>query len=65
VRIVRIILRPAKDVDGEWLANVPELGIATQGDGETEALIEACEAIATVVDADIAEGLDPFDRSDA
>lgn len=56
-------LTPAEDIENCVVAEIPELGLVTQGDDDLHAFEMALEAAHMIVEADRASGLDPLDRS--
>lgn len=57
-----VIVRPADDIDGEWVAHCLDLDVVTQGSSPAHALEMAREAAAMVVVEDLNTNRDPLRR---
>jgi predicted RNase H-like HicB family nuclease len=64
-RTVWILLNPAEDVEGQWVAHCLDLDVVTQGSSLEHAAIMAREAVDLVIETDAAAGQNPFDREEA
>lgn len=64
-RTVWILLNPAPDVEGQWIAHCLDLDVVTQGSSLEHAAIMAREAVDLVIESDVAAGSDPFEREEA
>lgn len=62
-RVAWVVLEPAEDVPGEWLAHCLDLDVMSQGRTLSHALDMMVEAVDLVLEEDRKAGLDPFDRS--
>lgn len=60
-----VLVTPARDVPGQWIAHCLSLDLVTQGESLQHAFMMAHEAILQVVNDDIRQGLDPLDRAEA
>jgi hypothetical protein len=59
---VWVVVSPAEDVPGEWLAHCLDLDVMSQGRSLPHALDMMVEAVGLVLDEDCKAGLNPFDR---
>lgn len=59
---VVVLVTPAADVPGQWVAHCLNIDLVTQGDSVPHAFMMAQEALLQVVEDDLAQGLDPLDR---
>ena len=57
-----VLVTPAEDLPGAWIAHVLLLDVVTQGDSIEDALAMSLDAVRLVVESDVASGLSPFDR---
>jgi predicted RNase H-like HicB family nuclease len=57
-----VLVRPAEDVPGQWLAHCLETDVVTQGNSIEHVLEMIAEAAQMVVAEDIASGRDPYER---
>lgn len=57
-----LLLRPAEDVPGQWIAHCLDLDVVTQGNSISHAFTMAQEAVCMVVAEDMSEGRDPLER---
>lgn len=57
-----VLIVPAEDLPGIWVALCPQLGVCTQGTSVPNAVEMAHEAIEMSIEDDLAEGRDPLDR---
>jgi hypothetical protein len=57
-----VILYPAPDVSGAWIAHALDFDVVTQGNGAEDAYKMAVEAICMVLEHDLQEGVDPYAR---
>jgi predicted RNase H-like HicB family nuclease len=63
--MVWVLVTPAEDLPGQWIAHCLDLDIVTQGASVEHAFKMAAEAIMLCVVDDISNGADPFDRKPA
>ncbi|MEZ4432843.1 MAG: hypothetical protein R3F65_10545 [bacterium] len=61
----KLLVEPASDVPGSWLAHILDIDVVTYGGGFREAMDLGLEAAALVVSDDLANGLNPLDRARA
>lgn len=61
-RLLWVLVTPAEDMSGSWIARVLDLGLTTQADSLDEAFEMAQDALQVAIVSDLAKGLDPFDR---
>lgn len=54
-----MLVRPSAQIEGEWLAEVPELGYTAQGRSPAEAIAAAREGAGWLVDNNLELGLAP------
>ena len=59
-RTVNVLVTPASDVPGQWIAHCLELDVVTQGTTPSHAIEMAAAAVQMVIDDDLAESRDPF-----
>jgi hypothetical protein len=59
---LHIVLRPADDLPGKWVAHCLDFDVVTYGDSFRDAFAMARESIEMVVTDDLASGRDPDDR---
>ena len=59
---LRIDIHPAKDISGEWIADVQPVNIITQGRDMVHAIEAAAEAVQMCLEDDQANGLDFWTR---
>lgn len=64
-RTVWILLSPATDVEGQWIAHCLDLDVVTQGSSLEHAALMGREAVDIVIESDAANGKDPFSRDQA
>ncbi len=57
-----VLIIPAEDLPGVWLALCPRLALCTQGNSPVHAREMMEEAISLVFEDDAADGLDPLNR---
>jgi predicted RNase H-like HicB family nuclease len=57
-----VLVMPAEDLPGQWIAHCLNLDLVTQGNSIEHALEMAGEAIQMVVADDLRDGLDPLER---
>ena len=57
-----VVVRPAEDVQGQWVAHCLEFDVVSQGNSLEHALEMVCEAVAMVVVDDRIAGRDPLER---
>jgi predicted RNase H-like HicB family nuclease len=57
-----VVLSPAGDVAGAWIAHALEFDVVTQGDSAEHAYRMAAEAVEMVLADDLSRGADPFAR---
>lgn len=57
-----VLVTPAPDLPGQWIAHVLNLDLVTQGDSVEHALEMSREAVALVLEDDLSRGLDSFQR---
>jgi hypothetical protein len=57
-----LTVRQAQDLPGRWAAHVLELDVVMYGETLFDALAKGIEAAREVVDGDLAQGSDPFER---
>jgi predicted RNase H-like HicB family nuclease len=62
-RTAWVVVAPAEDVPGEWLAHCLDLNVMSQGRSLFHALDMIVEAVDLVLEEDFKAGLDPFGRS--
>ena len=55
-----LLLRPAADVPGQWLAHCLELDVVTQGNSLQHAIEMAIEAVKMAIEADLEADINPF-----
>jgi len=60
-----VLVTPAHDLPGQWVAHCLNIDLVSQGDSISHAMMMAREAILEVVADDFAQGLDPLDRAPA
>src|SRR5919197_6015084 len=60
---LHIVIRPADDVPGQWVAHCLEFDVVTQGDNLAHAWSMIQEALEIVVVGEIRNGLDPARRA--
>lgn len=65
MREFSILIRPAVDIKGQWIAHCLNWDLVTQGDSAQHAVVMTIEAIAIAIEEDEAAGLDPADRPSA
>lgn len=61
----KLLIEPASDVPGCWLAHILDIDVVTYGGGFREAMELGLEAAALVVSDDLANGRNPLDRARA
>jgi predicted RNase H-like HicB family nuclease len=57
-----LLIRPSKDIPGEWLAYCPDVDVVTQGRSLEHAYRMGREAVLMVLEDDLAGGRDPLER---
>jgi hypothetical protein len=57
-----VVLSPAADVPGAWMAHALEFDVVTQGDNAEDAYRMAADAVEIVLVDDLRRGADPFAR---
>ncbi|MGH8750037.1 MAG: type II toxin-antitoxin system HicB family antitoxin, partial [Burkholderiales bacterium] len=57
-----VILSPAQDVPGTWVAHALDFDVVTQGSSAEDALRMGFEAVAIVLSDDLRDGRDPYRR---
>jgi predicted RNase H-like HicB family nuclease len=57
-----IVIFPAEDVPGTWVAHALEFDVVTQGSNAEDAYAMATEAVTMVLTEDLREGRDPYAR---
>jgi predicted RNase H-like HicB family nuclease len=57
-----VLVKPAEDVPGQWLAHCLEVDVVTQGDSIKHVLDMISEAVPMVVEEDLSTGRDPHER---
>ena len=57
-----VVLSPAEDVAGAWLAHALEFDVVTQGHSAEDAYRMAADAVRMVLTEDLREGRDPYVR---
>lgn len=57
-----VVVTPAEDIVGVWVAHALEFDIISQGSSPVQALESVTEAVAMAVADDLNSGLDPRDR---
>lgn len=57
-----ILVTRSEEIEGEWLADVPDLGFTAQGRSPTQAIDAAYEAAEMVILNDLQHGRDPYGR---
>jgi predicted RNase H-like HicB family nuclease len=62
---VVVLVTPAEDVPGQWIAHCLNVDVVTQGDSVQHAFMMAQEAIVQVVEDDVRQGFNPLDRKSA
>lgn len=60
-----VLVTPAEDIPGVWVAHCLPIDLVTQGDSITHAVSMVCEALQQVVDFDLEQGRDPLKRAPA
>lgn len=58
----KLLIEPASDVPGCWVAHILDIDIVTFGQGFRQTLELGLEAAALVIDDDLANGLNPLAR---
>lgn len=61
-RLLWVLITPAEDMHGSWIARVLDLGLTTQADSLEEAFEMVKDALRVAIISDVEKGLDPFDR---
>jgi predicted RNase H-like HicB family nuclease len=64
-RPLSVLVTPAADLPDQWVAHCLQLDIVTQGNSIEHAFKMICEACELSMNADLEDGLDPFDREPA
>lgn len=62
---VVVLVTPAESIPGRWVAHCLNLDLVTQGNSIQHAVSMAGEALAQVIEDDLAHGLDPLERPPA
>ena len=65
IRNVWVLVTRSEEMPDKWVAHCLDLDIVTQGDSVDHAFAMAREAVNMVIQDDLAEGLNPFDRQPA
>jgi len=61
----KLLIEPAPDVDGCWLAHILDIDVVSYGESFRHALEMGLEAAAMVVSDDVEHGRDPLERGKA
>lgn len=64
-RLLWVLVTPAEELPGSWIARVLDLGLTTQADSLEEAFEMAQDALQMAIVSDLEDGLDPFERKRA
>jgi predicted RNase H-like HicB family nuclease len=64
-RPLSVLVTPAADLPGQWVAHCLQLDIMSQGDSIDHAFRMICEACDLAMNSDLEDELDPFDREPA
>lgn len=64
-RNLKVLIHEASDIPGQWVAHCLNLDVISQGNSPAEARDNVEEAILIVLNDDLANGWDPFDRDGA
>jgi hypothetical protein len=51
-----------RDDDGNWISYCPQFDTVSYGKNPLQAVDSVCEAVGSVLEADLKQGLDPLDR---
>lgn len=65
VREVSVLILPASDVRGQWVAHCLNWDLVSQGDSPSHAATMITEAVVMAIEEDTKAGLDPADRPSA
>src|SRR5580704_11273285 len=57
-----VLVHPAEDVAGAWVAHALDFDIVTHGESAEHAMNMVVEAVEMVLEEDMAEGRDPYAR---
>lgn len=65
MREFSVLIRPAPDVEGEWVAHCLNWDVVSQGTSPSHATRMVAEALVLAIEEDLEEDLDPADRNPA
>jgi predicted RNase H-like HicB family nuclease len=64
-RPLSVLVTPAADLPGQWVAHCLQLDLMSQGESIEHAFKMICEACELAMNSDLEDDLDPFDREPA